>query len=63
VVRDLFGAYMNDANLLPPEWRDIHPKADTAHFARAICDFLAGMTDNFALEQHRRLFDLDPLFR
>jgi dGTPase len=63
VIRDLFGAYMNDPELLPPEWRELHPKADKQNYARAVCDFLAGMTDNFALEQHRRLFDLDPLFR
>ena len=63
LIRDLFTAYMNDAELLPAEWRGIHPISDTPHYARAVCDFLAGMTDNFALEQHRRLFDLDPLFR
>ena len=63
IIRDLFEAYMNDEKLLPQEWRDEHPKTDVQHYARQVCDFLAGMTDNFALEQHRRLFDLDPLFR
>jgi dGTPase len=28
-----------------------------------VCDFIAGMTDRYALDQHKRLFDLDPLFR
>ncbi len=36
---------------------------DRSHYARQVCDFLSGMTDRFALEQHKRLFDLDPLFR
>ena len=63
VVDDLFEVYMHDKNLLPSEWRQDHPHADTAHYARQVCDFLAGMTDSYALEQHRRLFDLDPLFR
>ena len=63
IIRDLFEAYIEDAKLLPQEWRDEHPKTDTHHYARQVCDFLAGMTDNFALEQHRRLFDLDPVFR
>ncbi len=63
IIKNLFEAYMNDSKLLPQEWRDEHPINDTRHYARQVCDFLAGMTDNFALEQHRRLFDLDPLFR
>ena len=63
IVKDLFEAYMNDENLLPTEWRGDHPRSDIAHYARQVCDFLAGMTDNFALEQHRRLFDLEQLFR
>lgn len=63
IIRDLFEAYMDDAKLLPQEWRDEHPKTDTHHYARQVCDFLAGMTDNFAVDQHRRLFDLDPIFR
>lgn len=55
VMHDLFDAYMNDPKLLPPGWRGGH--------ARDVCDFIAGMTDRYALEQHKRLFDLDPLFR
>ena len=63
VVRDLFDAYINDAALLPPDWRDDQHVDDKSHTARQVCDFLSGMTDRFALEQHKRLFDLDPLFR
>ena len=63
VVRDLFEAYMNDAQLLPSDWRDDQPTDDQRHHARQVCDFLSGMTDRFALDQHKRLFDLDPLFR
>ena len=63
VIRDLFEAYMNDAALLPEDWREENVQGDRSHYARQVCDFLAGMTDRFALEQHKRLFDLDPLFR
>ena len=63
VIRDLFEAYMNDAKLLPADWRDDQPADDNQHYARQVCDFLSGMTDRFALDQHKRLFDLDPLFR
>lgn len=55
VVSDLFAAYMHDPLLLPPGWQDGR--------ARQVCDFIAGMTDRYALAEHKRLFDLDPLFR
>jgi dGTPase len=63
VVRDLFEAYLGDAKLLPPNWREDSFTDDRSRFARQVCDFIAGMTDRYALDQHKRLFDLDPLFR
>ncbi len=63
VIRDLFIAFMNDEKLLPADWREDHPISDSKNYARQVCDFLAGMTDRYALDQHKRLFDLDPLFR
>ena len=63
VVRDLFNAYMSDPKLLPEGWREHGSADDGTDFARQVCDFIAGMTDRYAIEQHKRLFDLDPLFR
>ncbi len=63
VIRDLFNAFMNDPKLLPDDWRGSHLHSDQPRYARQVCDFIAGMTDRYALEQHKRLFDLDPLFR
>ena len=63
VVKALFDAYMNDPKLLPENWRDGGMDKDTGRYARQVCDFIAGMTDRYALDQHKRLFDLDPLFR
>jgi dGTPase len=63
VVRDLFQAYLADADLLPQNWRAAAIRGDEARYARQVCDFIAGMTDRYALEQHKHLFDLDPLFR
>lgn len=63
VVAALFTAYMNDPKLLPQNWREEAHLAGTPRYARQVCDFIAGMTDRYALEQHKRLFDLDPLFR
>jgi dGTPase len=63
VIRDLFDAYCADPKLLPPDWREESFTDDRSRHARQVCDFLAGMTDRYALDQHKRLFDLDPLFR
>ncbi len=63
VVRDLFEAYIGDPKLMPPNWREDSFTDDRSRFARQVCDFIAGMTDRYALDQHKRLFDLDPLFR
>ncbi len=62
ILRDLFSAYMDDPGLLPPDWREHSLAHGKSGFPRQVCDFIAGMTDRYALEQHRRLFDLDPLF-
>lgn len=55
IVSDLFNAYCNDAQLLPQEWRDSLPDEQPAR-ARHIGDFLAGMTDRFAINCHREIF-------
>jgi dGTPase len=63
MIADLFNAYMNDEKLLPKEWQESAGVGEKRHTARQVCDFIAGMTDRYALDQHKRLFDLDPLFR
>jgi dGTPase len=63
VMTDLFHAYRDDEKLLPKDWRELAGTGEARHTARHICDFIAGMTDRYALDQHKRLFDLDPLFR
>ena len=50
VVRDLFGAYADDANQLPERHASRRP------LQQAIADYIAGMTDRFALREHARLF-------
>ena len=63
VIRDLFEAYMADPGLLPKDWREDSFTDDRSRFARQVCDFIAGMTDRYAIDQHKRLFDLEPLLR
>ncbi|MBI3786249.1 MAG: deoxyguanosinetriphosphate triphosphohydrolase [Deltaproteobacteria bacterium] len=57
VMADLFHAYMSEPNQLPPHI--IGRVAAGEKPARVICDYIAGMTDRFALEEHRKLFDPD----
>lgn len=58
MVRDLFGLFHSEPDLLPPEWQQGCDGAGGLKTARRVCDFIAGMTDRFAIEEHGRLFDL-----
>jgi dGTPase len=58
VVRDLFSAYTENPRQLPPH---IAARIDEEGHYRVACDYIAGMTDRFALDEHRKLFD--PLVR
>ncbi len=62
VVRDLFDAYFADPATMPEGWRDLLAQAEERVKARHVADFLAGMTDTYALKEHRRLFDHTPDF-
>jgi dGTPase len=61
VVRALFERYQRDPGELP--WRRLSPEPDTPVSARQIADFIAGMTDPYALSEHTRLFDSAPELR
>ncbi len=60
VLRDLFAAYMADPAAMPEGWREVLARAQERVKARHVADFLAGMTDTYALKEHRRLFDRTP---
>lgn len=62
VLRGLFARYIENPEALPAEWRHTLP-AEARARARHVADFIAGMTDRYALSEHRRLFDLTPLLR
>jgi dGTPase len=61
IVGDLFGHYLANPDELPPAWLSQGAAGDEV--ARGIGDFIAGMTDRFALSEHRRLFDSTPDLR
>lgn len=57
VVSDLFTLYVDEPECLPAEWRVGAEQRDRTLRARHVADYIAGMTDRFALDEHRRLFD------
>jgi len=63
VVTDLFELYRARIYALPPEWREQARDRRPETYARHVCDFIAGMTDRYALAEHRRLFDATPDLR
>jgi dGTPase len=57
VIRDLFGLYLAEPECLPGEWRGLAAGPGDPGTARIAADYLAGMTDRYALDEHHRLFD------
>jgi dGTPase len=61
VVRELFEAMIGDVDLMPPEHQEAARRLEAldgqAGRARAVADYIAGMTDRFAILEHRRLFE------
>ena len=58
VVRDLFALLIAEPECLPTEWRVKAAKPNTEATAQLVGDYIAGMTDRYALDEHRRLFDV-----
>ena len=54
ILAELFQQYVENPGTLPAEWELWSEKVG---LPRAVCDYLAGMTDRYALDEHRRLFD------
>ncbi|MCA3129611.1 MAG: deoxyguanosinetriphosphate triphosphohydrolase [Betaproteobacteria bacterium] len=55
IVRELFAAFLSERRLLPPEFQ----RRGEHDLPRAIADYIAGMTDRYAIREHRRLFLVD----
>jgi dGTPase len=55
IIRELFAVFFADIGLMPHEFQQ-HAKADKA---RAVADYIAGMTDRFAIREHKRLFAVE----
>jgi dGTPase len=55
IIADLFNAFMEDDRLLPPQFRE----AAQVSGPRTVADYVAGMTDRYAIREHRRLFAVE----
>jgi dGTPase len=60
IIRRLFEAYLHDPSAMPKSWA---AKAGQGEDARAVADYIAGMTDRFAVHEHARLFDASAELR
>jgi dGTPase len=60
ILRDLFRRFLEQPDLMPEEWRAGIEVLDEAKRARRVADYIAGMTDRYAVRAHRRLFDATP---
>ena len=62
IVTDLFTAFTKHYDVLPDNWQERVKEAggvdDERIRARVVCDYIAGMTDRYAIREHERLFDL-----
>jgi len=58
LLRELFNLLLAEPELLPPDWSKGGDGPGGPRTARRVCDYIAGMTDDYAIEEHRRLFHL-----
>ena len=63
VVSDLFARYRAVPAEMPAEWLPAGGQEPESDFARRVCNYIAGMTDLYALTEHRRIFDSTPDLR
>ena len=57
----LFQRFTEEVNLLPTDWQEKAEKGDEKHKARVIADYLASMTDRYALLEYERIFETGPI--
>jgi dGTPase len=59
ILRQLFDLLLAEPEVLPPDWQDGNDGPGGLKTARRVCDYIAGMTDDYAIDEHRRLFTLE----
>jgi dGTPase len=59
ILAEMFALFVAEPDVMPAEWYIRLQDLDEPGRARVVCDYIAGMTDRYAIEEHRRLFQLD----
>lgn len=59
ILREIFDVLLAEPELLPPAWQAGADGPGGQRTARRVCDYIAGMTDDYAIEEHRRLFSIE----
>lgn len=59
ILAEMFRLFLAEPGVLPTEWFERVQGLDEPRRARVVCDYIAGMTDRFAIEEHKRLFNLE----
>jgi dGTPase len=57
IISDLFNIFMEDSRLLPPQFKSLAEQDR----ARAVADYIAGMTDRYAIREYRRIFAVEEV--
>ena len=57
IIGDLFNAFIEDSRLLPPQF---NPPTESER-TRSVADYIAGMTDRYAIREHRRIFAIEEI--
>ena len=60
IIRDLFDVYLNETGVMPNGLQRMSMKNKSNDRPRVIADFIAGMTDSYAISEHERMFDATP---
>ena len=60
IIRQLFDVYLNEKGKMPDGLLETRPLGQSNERPRIVADFIAGMTDSYAIKEHKRLFDATP---
>ena len=61
VLKELFDLFLEEPDILPPPLRQDAEQSPVDRRARLVCDYIAGMTDNYAIDLHRKVFNLESM--
>lgn len=61
ILKSLFDTFFNEPGILPPIWGELATSREGSARARVVCDYIAGMTDVYAIDEYKKLFSVEAL--